>query len=69
LDQPKSRQLREILHDLSNVLTGISVTGGLLQLALQGDRRRHYAVDICAETERSAKLVRRGRSLLVGGDE
>lgn len=64
LEEPKNSRMREILHDLSNVITGISVTGGLLQSALQGDRRQHYAVDICVGTDRGAELVRKGRSLL-----
>src|SRR5512147_2263756 len=56
VEEKSTDQLRHILHDLSNLLTGIMVTGGLLQLALQGDRRQHYAAEICEGSERGANL-------------
>jgi signal transduction histidine kinase len=59
-----NEQLRHILHELSNLLTGILVTGGLLQLALKGDRRQRYAVELCEGSERGAMLVREARTLL-----
>lgn len=64
MEEASTNQLRHILHDLSNLLTGIMVTGGLLQLALQGDRRQHYAAEICEGSERGASLVREARVLL-----
>jgi signal transduction histidine kinase len=66
VEEPLNEQLRHILHELSNLLTGILVTGGLLQLALQGDRRQHYAVELCEGSERGATLVREARTLLTG---
>lgn len=64
VEETTSEQLQRMLHDLSNLLTGILVTAGLLQLALQGDRRQHYAVEICAGGERGAILVREARDLI-----
>jgi len=64
VEEPLNEQLRHILHELSNLLTGILVTGGLLQLALKGDRRHHYAVELCDGSERGATLVREARTLL-----
>lgn len=69
MEEPNTRELRDILHELSNLLTGILVTGGLLQLALQGDRRQHYAVEVCAGSERSATLVRQARALLTSAED
>lgn len=69
MEEPTTEQLRRILHDLSNLLTGILVTGGLLQLALQGDRRQHYAVEICEGSERGAALVREARALLTSPED
>lgn len=69
MEEPLNEQLRHILHELSNLLTGILVTGGLLQLALQGDRRQHYAVELCEGSERGATLVREARSLLTSPED
>lgn len=69
MEEPTSEQLQRILHDLSNLLTGIMVTGGLLQLGLQGDRRQHYAAEICEGSERGATLVREARALLTDPED
>ena len=69
VEEPNAEQLQRMLHDLSNLLTGILVTAGLLQLALQGDRRQHYAVEICAGSERGATLVREARALLTDPED
>ncbi len=58
-------KLRSILHDLSNVMTGVLMSAGLLRLALRGDSREHHAVDVCAGLERGAALVREARSLVM----
>lgn len=65
MEDPMSEQLRHVMHELSNLLTGIMVTGGLLQMSLQGDRRQHYAAEICEGSERSASLVREARAMLI----
>lgn len=69
MEEPANDQLRHILHDLSNLLTGIMVTGGLLRLALKGDRREHYAVEVCEGSERGATLVREARTLLTSPEQ
>lgn len=62
-------KLRFILHELSNLLTGMLVAGGLLRQAMKGDRRQHYAEAVCDGGERSAALVREARSLLTPAEE
>ncbi len=57
-------RLHSILHELSNVMTGVLMSGGLLRLALRGDEREHHAADICEGGERGAALVREARDLL-----
>ena len=69
MEDPITEKLQQILHDLSNLLTGVMVTGGLLQLSLQGDRRQHYAIEICEGSERGATLVREARELLTDPEE
>ena len=64
MEDTTSEQLRHVMHELSNLLTGIMVTAGLLQMSLQGDRRQHYASEICEGSERSAALVRETRAML-----
>lgn len=56
-------KLRGILHDLSNVVTGVLVSGGLLKQALAGDSREIYAARLCEAGERGAALVRDARAL------
>jgi nitrogen-specific signal transduction histidine kinase len=62
-------KLRLILHELSNALTGMLVAGGLLRQAMKGDRREHYAQEICDGGERSTALIREARSLLTPQEE
>lgn len=60
----EQEKLRSILHDLSNVMTGVLMSGGLLRLALRGDGREHHATDVCDGGERGAALVREARGLV-----
>lgn len=60
----EQEKLRSILHDLSNVMTGVLMSGGLLRLALRGDGREHHAMDVCDDGERGAALVREARGLV-----
>lgn len=64
MNEGDSQRLRYIMHELSNLLTGVLVSGGLLKQALKDDRREHYAAEICDAGERGAGLVREARSLL-----
>ena len=63
------RQLRHLLHEMANVLTGALVSGGLLQQALRGDPRQRYADDICTGVDRGAVLVREARQILLAPSE
>lgn len=65
----EQEQLRSILHDLSNVMTGVLMSGGLLRLALRGDGREHHALDVCDGGERGAALVRQARGLVTPSEE
>ena len=65
----EQEQLRSILHDLSNVMTGVLMSGGLLRLALRGDGREHHALDVCDRGERGAALVRQARRLVTPPEE
>lgn len=60
----EQEKLSSILHDLSNVMTGVLMSGGLLRLALRGDGREHHAEDVCESGERGAVLVREARGLV-----
>lgn len=58
--------LRRVLHDLSNTLTGLLMNAGLLAIALRGNERlRHYVDEITAGGERGAALVQEARAMLV----
>lgn len=61
----EQERLRSILHDLSNVMTGVLISGGLLRLALHGDSRDRHAEEVCEAGERGAALVREARTLLI----
>lgn len=64
-------ELRRVLHDLSNTLTGLLMNAGLLGVALRGNERlRRYADEITGSGERGAALVRHARSMLLppGGE-
>lgn len=58
-------RLRHILHELSNLLTGVLVTGGLLREGLRGERLERYAADVCNGGERGAVLLREARALVM----
>lgn len=64
MTEGEQEKLRSILHDLSNVMTGVLMSGGLLRLALRGDGREHHAADLCESGERGAALVLEARELL-----
>ncbi|MGE5110454.1 MAG: hypothetical protein ACM3JB_06330 [Acidobacteriaceae bacterium] len=65
----EQERLRSILHDLSNVMTGVLISGGLLRLAPHGDSRDRHAKEVCEAGERGAALVREARSLLIPPEE
>lgn len=65
----EQEKLRSILHDLSNVMTGVLMSGGLLRLALRDDDREHHAMVVCDGGERGAALVREARGLVTPPDE
>jgi hypothetical protein len=69
LSDVEVRELRQVLHDLSSVFTGILVSGGLMNMALAGDKRERYATEICEGAERGAALVRRARSVLTAPEQ
>lgn len=57
-------ELRRLLHELSNVTTGMLMSAGLLEQLLAGDVRRRYCAQINEAGERTADLVRDARALL-----
>jgi hypothetical protein len=62
------QDLRHVLHELSNTMTGLLMNTGLLSIALRGnDKLRRYAEDIAAAGERGAVLVREARNLVNHG--
>ena len=69
LSEVEVRELRQILHDLSSVFTGVLVSGGLMNMALAGDKRERYATEICEGAERGAALVRRARAVLTAPEQ
>lgn len=60
-------QIRELLHELSNVLTGVLITAGLLKqyepLSLRGER---YASDLESGAHQGADLVVEVRNCVHG---
>jgi hypothetical protein len=69
VNEAERDKLQFVLHELSNLLTGILVSGGLLRQQLNGDRRQHHAQEVCEAGERSAALVREARLLLTSPEE
>jgi hypothetical protein len=63
------KQLRRVLHDLSSVFTGILVSGGLLNMALEGDKRQRYSSEICEGAERGAAMIRQAREVLTAPEK
>jgi signal transduction histidine kinase len=64
LNQVRCLELRKLVHELSNVTTGILISSGLLTKLLAGDQRCRYSEQINQAGERTATLVRQARALL-----
>jgi signal transduction histidine kinase len=64
LNHVRCLELRKLMHELSNVTTGILISSGLLAQLLAGDTRRRYCEQINEAGERTAALVRQARALL-----
>jgi signal transduction histidine kinase len=69
VEDGEREKLRFILHELSNLLTGMLVSGGLLRQAMKNDPRSHYADEVCEAGDRGAALVREARNLLTAPEE
>jgi len=69
VEDDEREKLRFILHELSNLLTGMMVSGGLLRQAMKNDPRSHYADEVCEGGDRGAALVREARNLLTAPEE
>jgi signal transduction histidine kinase len=68
LSRKRDLELRRIVHELSNVTTGVLISAGLLSELLQQDDPRHrYSEEIREAGERSAALLREARALLYEG--
>jgi hypothetical protein len=65
LDSSEVQMMRQRLHELANVFTGVVIAAGLLSQYLQGESLRQYAADICEGSERGCALVRELRSQLL----
>jgi hypothetical protein len=65
LDSQAAHAMRQCLHELANVFTGIMVGADLLALRLAEGSLHQYAEDICASGERGCTLVRELRSRLL----
>ena len=64
LNAARCLELRRLMHELSNITTGILISSGLLAQLLSGDDRCRYCQQINEAGERTATLIRRARSLL-----
>jgi hypothetical protein len=72
LDDAGAAAMRQRLHELANVLTGLVIAGGLLCERLEAAELRRYAADIRESGERGSALVRELRRTLLaasGGPE
>ena len=65
LDGSQVTAMRRLMHELSNVLTGVMISGGLLAQYLEGNALRHYAAGVCEGCERGGALLRELRSHLL----
>ena len=66
----RMRAIRDSLHELANVFTGMMIATGLLAQNLNDESLRSYVVDIGESGERGSALVRKVRShLLAACDE
>ncbi len=68
-NEQERERLRIVLHELSNLLTGILVNAGLIGTVHPGDRCARYAQRICEGGERAAALVRDARTILTPQDD
>ena len=57
--------MRQRLHELSNIFTGVMIAGGLLTQNLAEESLSGYVRDICEGSERGSHLVREMRSQLM----
>jgi hypothetical protein len=57
--------MRDRLHELANIFTGVLIAGGLLSQYLDAGPLRHYATDIAEGSERGSALIRELRSQLL----
>ena len=64
LNPVRCLELRKLMHELSNVTTGMLMAAGLLRQTLAGDARGRYCEQITEAGERTASLVREMRTLL-----
>lgn len=69
MKEDERAKLRVILHELSNLLTGMLVAGGLLRQVVMDKRTRHYVDELYEGSERSATLVREARNLLIAPEQ
>jgi len=69
LNGSEVQQLRHALHELSNLLTGILVSGGLVQQGGAGESRMRYMDSVCESGERGAMLVREVRAMFAAALE
>lgn len=65
LDGAQLSEMRSLLHELSNVLTGLMISGGLLAQYLAGNVLRPYAAGVCEGCERGGVLLFELRSRLL----
>jgi hypothetical protein len=65
LDGSEVQRMRQRLHELANVFTGVVIASGLLCQYLDSGPLRHYASDIHEGSERGCSLVRELRSQLL----
>lgn len=65
LDGSQLAAMRHLMHELSNILTGVMISGGLLAQYLEGNGLRQYAAGVCEGCERGGALLRELRSQLL----
>ena len=65
LDGSQVAAMRHLMHELSNILTGVMISGGLLAQYLEGNGLRRYAAGVCEGCERGGALLRELRSQLL----
>ena len=64
LDGAQAAAMRRLMHELSNVLTGVMISGGLLAQYVQENALRQYAAGVCEGCERGCEVLRELRSRL-----